>query len=188
MGQHHLNRSQRLGNQCGSFRCTSAGRGSLWLVDDILTTGATALAAAALMSGAARAETVTVFAAASLKNALDVLNKYKDEINGIFAVCEPNAAGVQKALKELGLAGKVKFVAFDPNEALVAGLADDSVDGIVLQDPVTMGYQAVKTMLKKLKNEPGVEDRVKTGEYVATPENRDTPEMKKLLVPEQFAE
>lgn len=124
----------------------------------------------------------------SLKNALDVLNKYKDEINGIFAVCEPNAAGVQKALKELGLAGKVKFVAFDPNEALVAGLADDSVHGIVLQDPVTMGYQAVKTMLKKLKNEPGVEDRVKTGEYVATPENRDTPEMKKLLVPEQFAD
>ena len=46
VGQHHLNRSQRLGNQRGSFRCTSAGRGSLWLVDDILTTGATALAAA----------------------------------------------------------------------------------------------------------------------------------------------
>lgn len=124
----------------------------------------------------------------SLKNALDVLNKYKDDVNGIFAVCEPNAAGVQKALKELGLAGKVKFIAFDPNEALVAGLSDDSVHGIVLQDPVTMGYQAVKTMLKQLKQEEGIEARVKTGEYVATPENRETPEMQKLLKPEQFAD
>ena len=46
VGQHHLNRSQRLGNQRGSFRCSAAGRAPLWLVDDILTTGATALAAA----------------------------------------------------------------------------------------------------------------------------------------------
>ena len=46
VGQHHLNRHQRLGNQCGSFRCSGAGRAPVWLVDDILTTGATALAAA----------------------------------------------------------------------------------------------------------------------------------------------
>jgi len=46
VGQHHLNRRQRLGNQRGSFRCPTAGRAPLWLVDDILTTGATALAAA----------------------------------------------------------------------------------------------------------------------------------------------
>ena len=122
----------------------------------------------------------------SLKNALDVLGKYKDEVNGIFAVCEPNAAGVLKALSELGLAKKVKFVAFDPNEALVAGLSDDTVHGIVLQDPVKMGYLAVHTMMKQLKGEAGIEKRVSTGEYVATPENRDTDEMKKLLQPVQF--
>jgi predicted amidophosphoribosyltransferase len=49
VGQHHLNRQQRLGNQRGSFRCTSDGRAPLWLVDDILTTGATALAAAEVL-------------------------------------------------------------------------------------------------------------------------------------------
>ncbi len=124
----------------------------------------------------------------SLKNAVDILTKYKDDVNGIFAVCEPNAAGVLKALKDKDLAGKVKFIAFDPNEALVEGLSDGSVHGIVLQDPVTMGYRAVQTMLKQLKKEGDIEARVKTGEYVATPENRDTPEMKKLLVPEQFSE
>ena len=47
VGQHHLNRHQRLGNQRGSFRVAASGRARLWLVDDILTTGATALAAAA---------------------------------------------------------------------------------------------------------------------------------------------
>ncbi|MFM7651349.1 MAG: ComF family protein [Vulcanococcus sp.] len=49
VGQHHLNRPQRLGNQRGSFRCTTAGRAPLWLVDDILTTGATAQAAAEVL-------------------------------------------------------------------------------------------------------------------------------------------
>jgi predicted amidophosphoribosyltransferase len=49
VGQHHLNRHQRRGNQEGSFRCQTAGRGAIWLVDDILTTGATAEAAAAAL-------------------------------------------------------------------------------------------------------------------------------------------
>jgi predicted amidophosphoribosyltransferase len=50
VGQHHLNRRQRLGNQRGSFAGVAAGSGlrraPVWLVDDILTTGATAEAAA----------------------------------------------------------------------------------------------------------------------------------------------
>ncbi len=124
----------------------------------------------------------------SLEKAVQVLTKHKDEVTGIFAVCEPNAAGVLKALKELGLVGKVKFIAFDPNQELVAGLSDDSVHGIVLQDPVKMGYLAVKSMVQQLKGESDIKKRVPTGEYVATPENRDTDEMKKLLVPSQFKE
>lgn len=122
----------------------------------------------------------------SLEKAVQVLTKHKDEVTGIFAVCEPNAAGVLKALKELGLVGKVKFIAFDPNQELVAGLSDDSVHGIVLQDPVKMGYLAVQSIVKQLKAEADIKKRVPTGEYVATPENRDTDEMKKLLAPPQF--
>lgn len=121
----------------------------------------------------------------SLDKATQILTKHKDEVNGIFAVCEPNAAGVLKALEETGLAGKVKFVSFDPNKELIQGMADGKVHGIVLQDPVTMGYESVKRLVAHLNGEK-VEQRIGTGEYVATPENMATPEIDKLLKPQQF--
>ena len=121
----------------------------------------------------------------SLDKAMQVLTKHKNDVNGIFAVCEPNAAGVLKALEETGLAGKVKFVAFDPNKELIQGMADRKVHGIVLQDPVTMGYESVMRLAAQIKGEK-VEKRIGTGEYVATPDNMTTPEMDKLLKPQQF--
>lgn len=118
----------------------------------------------------------------SLEKAQQLLLKYKEEVNGIFAVCEPNANGTLKALQEAGLAGKVKFIAFDPSEKLIAGLRTGEVHGIVLQDPVRMGYLSVETMVNHLQGKP-VEKRVPTGEYVATKETMDTAEMQKLLLP-----
>jgi ribose transport system substrate-binding protein len=88
-------------------------------------------------------------------------------------------------LENTGLAGKVKALVFDPSPALIQGMADGKVHGIVLQDPVTMGYLGVKTMVAHLEGND-VEKRIVTGEYVATPENMDTAQMKKLLEPEQY--
>jgi ABC-type sugar transport system substrate-binding protein len=121
----------------------------------------------------------------ALDKATDVLNRYRDRVRGIFAVCEPNANGVLGALENTGLSGKVKSIAFDPSPALIKGLADGTVHGIVLQDPVAMGYEGVKTMVAHLEGKE-VEKRIVTGEYVATPENMDTPEMRKLLEPAQY--
>jgi ABC-type sugar transport system substrate-binding protein len=120
----------------------------------------------------------------SLDKAQQVLLKHGDNITGIFAVCEPNAAGVLRALEEQGLAGKVKFVGFDPNERMVEALREGKMAGIVLQDPVTMGYKAVQVMIAHLNGEQG-ERRIATGEHVATPENMDEPRMQELLRPEQ---
>jgi ABC-type sugar transport system substrate-binding protein len=121
----------------------------------------------------------------ALDKATDVLNKYRDRATGIFAVCEPNATGVLGALENTGMAEKVKAVVFDPNRALINGLIDKKLHGIVLQDPVTMGYLGVKTMLAHLEGEK-VEKRIVTGVYVATRENMNDPQMKKLLEPAQF--
>jgi ribose transport system substrate-binding protein len=123
----------------------------------------------------------------SLQKATDLLNKYRDEVHGLFAVCEPNATGALGALEETELASKVKFIAFDPNDMLIQGLRSDHVHGIVLQNPVNMGYEAVQAMVRHLRGET-VEKRIDTGETVATRENMDDPEIHKLLVPEQFGE
>jgi ribose transport system substrate-binding protein len=123
----------------------------------------------------------------SLDNATQILNKYEGRVDGVFTVCEPNSTGMLAALENLGLAGKVKCIAFDPNERLVKALADRKIDGIVLQDPVRMGYLAVKTLVTYLRGEP-VERRIPTGESVATPDNLRDDEIDRLLHPPQFGD
>jgi ribose transport system substrate-binding protein len=123
----------------------------------------------------------------ALRVSQQVLLKYGDELDGIFAVCEPNGTGVLGALRNEGLAGKVKFVSFDPNPPLIEAMTEGQVAGIVLQDPVKMGYLSVKTLVDHL-NGLQVEKRISTGEFVATPANMHEPEMVKLLHPKQFGE
>ena len=120
----------------------------------------------------------------ALAKATQVLPRFRDQVDGVFAVNESNATGVYGALRDLDLAGKVKFVAFDPNATLIRGMEEGQVHGIVLQDPVTMGYESVRAMHAHLTGKP-VEKRVRTGEHVATPENRNEPKMKTLLNPER---
>jgi ABC-type sugar transport system substrate-binding protein len=122
----------------------------------------------------------------ALDKATDVLNKYQGGVTGIFAVCEPNATGLLGALENTDFAGKTKAVVFDPNRALINGLADGKLHGIVLQDPVTMGYLGVKTMVAHLEGQP-VEKRIVTEVNVATRENMADAKMKKLLEPAQFS-
>ncbi|PHS02676.1 MAG: hypothetical protein COA78_20555 [Blastopirellula sp.] len=121
----------------------------------------------------------------SLDKAQQILNKYGDNITGIFAVCEPNANGVLHALEEVDKAGTIKFMGFDPNARMVQALEDKKMDGIVLQDPVMMGYLAVKTMTAHLNGEK-VDKRVSTGEAVATPANMTSDRMSELLSPEKL--
>ncbi len=121
----------------------------------------------------------------SLDKATQILGKYRSSVDGIFAVCEPNANGVLIAIKETQLVGKVKFIAFDSSEDLIRAMNDGSCHGIVLQDPVKMGYQSVMAIVKAIRGQP-VEKRIGTGEFLATPENMKTPEMDKLLNPDRF--
>jgi ribose transport system substrate-binding protein len=123
----------------------------------------------------------------SLDKAQQLLIKFRDQVNGIFAVCEPVSTGVFKALEQEGLSGKVKFVGFDPSRQLTQAMRDGKMDGIVLQDPVRIGHDAVIALLKHIDGQT-VEKRISTGEYVATPANMDEPQMHKLLNPQHFGE
>jgi len=104
-------------------------------------------------------------------------------VDGIFCPNESTAFAMLRVLQDNGWAGKVRFVGFDSAENLVKGLKSGHIDGLVLQDPVRMGYLGVKTMVAHLKGEP-VEKRVDTGVHLATRDNMDTPEMKELLQPD----
>jgi ribose transport system substrate-binding protein len=74
-------------------------------------------------------------------------------------------------------------VGFDASPNLVKGLRDGHIDGLVVQDPVRMGYLGVKTMVAHIRGET-VEKRIDTGVHLATREVMDQPEMKELLSPD----
>ena len=120
----------------------------------------------------------------SAKEKVDqLLQIHGEDLAGIFAVCEPNANGTLESLQNAGLNKKVKLIGFDTSDALIEALEDGSCSGIVLQDPVQMGYQSVKTLVASI-NGAKAEAFTSTGEYVATPENMQTAEIQKLLKPE----
>jgi ribose transport system substrate-binding protein len=105
------------------------------------------------------------------------------EVDGIFCPNESSTFGTLRALQESGLAGKVRFVGFDSSPKLIQALQEDQIHGLVLQDPMKMGYLGVKQITLHLKGQE-IENRVDTGVYLATRENMEVPEIKNLLAPD----
>lgn len=103
-------------------------------------------------------------------------------VQGIFAPNESTTFGMLRALQDAGLAGKVRYVGFDSSAKLVEALRAGQIDGLVLQNPMRMGYLGVKTLVSHLRGQP-VEKRIDTGATLATPKNMDQPEIKELLEP-----
>jgi ribose transport system substrate-binding protein len=121
--------------------------------------------------------------AGSAKEKVDqLLQLHQQDLAGIFAVCESNANGTLEALKNAGIDKQVKFIAFDPSDSLIEALKSGSCAGIVLQDPVQMGYLSVKTLVAAIKGE-SPQTQISTGEYFASSENFSDPKMQQLLKP-----
>lgn len=112
----------------------------------------------------------------------NLLNRFP-QVEGIFCPNESSTFGTLRALQEMGLAGKVKFIGFDSSPKLVRGLRDGHLHGLVLQDPVKIGYLGVRQIVLHLQGQP-VEKRVDTGVYLATPENMADPQIQSLLSPD----
>ncbi len=72
------------------------------------------------------------------------------DLDGFFASSEPSASGVSLALVARGLGGKVKFVAFDASDTMIADMRRGVISATVVQDPYRMGYEAVRTLVGKL--------------------------------------
>ena len=113
----------------------------------------------------------------------NLLNRFGHEVNGIFCPNENTTVGMTKALKDIGKAGgKVKMLGFDTGAQSVADMKNGDVQGLVVQNPLRMGYLGVVTLVKHLEGEK-VEKRVDTGVQMITPENMEQPDMRELLHP-----
>src|SRR5439155_12759332 len=103
----------------------------------------------------------------------NLLNRFGNEVNGIFCANEPSTIAMTKALRDIGKAGgKVKMIGFDAGSQSVADMKNGDVQGLVVQNPMLMGYLGVMTAVKHLKGEK-VEKHIDTGVVLVTAENME---------------
>src|SRR3989442_9250327 len=86
---------------------------------------------------------------------------------------ESSTIGMLLALQDIGLAGKVRFVGFDAAATLIDAVRARQLDGVVVQNPMRMGYLGVKTMAEQLRGKP-VERLIDTGVMLVTAANLDS--------------
>src|SRR6266516_159517 len=111
-----------------------------------------------------------------------LLNRYADDVQGIFTPNESSTAGMLLALQDIGKAGKITFIGFDTSETFTEAMRNKQLQGFVVQNPFNMGYLGVRTMVEHLQGKP-VEKRIDTGVTIVTPDNLNAPEIQTLLHP-----
>jgi ribose transport system substrate-binding protein len=72
-------------------------------------------------------------------------------LSGIFASSEPSSLGAMQAVKSRGLSGRVRLVTFDTSRSHLEALEDGTIDVMLVQDPVRIGYEAVRSLAEKLR-------------------------------------
>ena len=112
----------------------------------------------------------------------NLLNRFGSGLQGIFTVNESSTIGMLLALQDIGLAGKVRFVGFDASAILLDAIKAQQLDGIVVQNPMRMGYLGVKTMADYLRGKP-VERRIDTGVMLVTDANLDSAATQEVIHP-----
>jgi ribose transport system substrate-binding protein len=104
------------------------------------------------------------------------------DVQGIFTPNESTTLAMLRVLQDNGWAGRVKLIGFDASDTLVKGLESGHIQGLVLQDPVKMGYLGVQTMVSHLRGQP-VERRIDTGVRLVTQAEMNEPAARELLHP-----
>jgi ribose transport system substrate-binding protein len=112
----------------------------------------------------------------------NLLNRFGNEVQGIFCPNESSTSGMLLALQDIDKAGKVVFLGFDATQTFIDAMRNKQLHGVVVQNPFNMGYLGVKTMVEHLMGKP-IEKRVDTGVTMITPDNLDAPESQALLHP-----
>jgi ribose transport system substrate-binding protein len=111
--------------------------------------------------------------------ALNLMGEVR-KCKGVFCSNESATYGMLLALRQEGLAGKVRFVGFDSSPPLVEALKAGEIDALIVQDPRKMGVLAVRTLEAHRKGEK-IETTIDTGVVLVTREKLSDPAIQKLL-------
>jgi ribose transport system substrate-binding protein len=112
----------------------------------------------------------------------NLLNRYGGDLQGIFTPNESSTIGMLLALQDIRKAGRVRFIGFDASGILIDAIRARQLDGVVVQNPMRMGYLGVKTMADHLRGKP-VERRIDTGVMLVTAANLDSATTQALVNP-----
>lgn len=110
--------------------------------------------------------------------ASSLLTKYP-HLKGFYTTNYFNASGAAVALRNAGLAGKVKMVSWDAGSVNVKLLQEGVEQAAVAQQPFKMGELAIQQIAKKLQGKP-VEKTLSSPVSILTSEDVNTSEGKEL--------
>ena len=102
------------------------------------------------------------------------------DLDLIFATNDAAAQGALNAFNKAGITSEVKLCVVDVSEDVLTAMEKGIIDAAALQNPYTMGYEGVVSIMKLLNGET-VEKQVDTGVFILTPENMKTEEAVKAI-------
>jgi len=103
------------------------------------------------------------------------------DLAGIFGTNVFSAQGAGTTVKNKGLSGKVKVVAFDATADAIGMLKDKTVDLVIAQKPSDMGYFAVEMAMALMNGVTSVPAHIPTGYQVITRDNMNDPNVQKFF-------
>lgn len=109
----------------------------------------------------------------------NILTAHPD-LKGIFAVSEASSLGTIQALRSRNLAGKVRLVTFDNSDTHVEALRDGTTDLMFVQDAHRLGYEAVRSLVRKLNGEQPVQ-RMDVPARIVAKSDLEHPDVQSLL-------
>ena len=118
----------------------------------------------------------------------NLLFRFKDPrgnltIDGIFCPNASTTYGMLQALRRQRLTESVTFIGFDAEPMLVEGLKNEEIDGLVVQNPMKMGYLGVKMMVQIL-NGKEVKKRIDTRVIFIEKKDLENKEIQELISPD----
>ena len=102
------------------------------------------------------------------------------KLKGFFGANEGSAIGVINAVNEMKKAGKIVVIGYDSGKLQLDAIRSGLMAGAITQNPVGIGYEAVKAAVMEIKGQP-IKKNIDTGFYWYDKSNIDNPEIKPNL-------